>query len=454
MGVGNKKGGRAGTILVKGNAMKAGICPIVGVFVLVVAFGAALPSMAAAASDVNEVPPEITAEPRWPSLGGNYQRTGLSENAGPLAGDVKWKFEAGGAVVGSVTVGSDGRVHIACEDGKLYTLDSGGATLWTLDVNSPLLSAPSIGPDGSLYVGAKNGKLYAVDPSGVIRWPYATGDAIYSSPAVAPNGHIFVGSTDGMLYALNPDGTELWHFETKGPGVRLSGAVFASPALGTDGTIYIAGMYDPNLYALNPADGSVEWVCRFPSSSEDTDAAGWPFASPVVADDGTIYQALVYDSHLYAIEPTDGTIRWSVDLCDPNLFVDDTEIPTDSDGWSEPVLGPDGTIYVSLDDPYLRAVDPAGIVKWAKPFGDVGGFTMVVDNTGVVYAASDDGFVYLVAPDGSQLIPGVTGGWPAYPVVAADGLLIVADERDYSGLKEGGKNAVWAIDTRDVEYSQ
>ena len=116
------------------------------------------------------------------------------------------------------------------------------------------------------------------------------------------------------------------------------------------------------------------------------------------------------------------------------------------------MLGPDGTVYVSLDDPYLRAVDPAGIVRWAKPFGEVGGFTMVVDTTGVVYAASDDGCVYMVAPDGSLLISGLTGGWPAYPVIAADGLVIVADSRDYSGLKEGGKNAVWAIDTRDVEY--
>lgn len=434
--------------------MKTRTCSIIGMFVLTVAFGPALPPIAVAASDVNETPPEVAAEARWPSLGGNYQRTGSSKYAGPLAGDVKWKFETGGAVVGSVTVGSDGRVHIACEDGKLNTLDSGGATLWTLDVNSPLLSAPSIGPDGSLYVGARNGKLYAVDRSGAARWSYATGDAIYSSPAVAPNGSIYVGSIDGVLYALNPDGTELWRFRTKGAGALLRGAVFASPALGTDGTVYVAGMYDPNLYALNPADGTVKWVCRFPPNSEDPNTGGWPFASPVVADDGTIYQTLLYDSHLYAIEPTDGTIRWSVDLCDPNLFDKDVEVSTDSDGWSEPVLGPDGTIYVNLDDPYLRAVDPAGIVKWARPFGDVGGFTMVVDNTGMVYAASDDGFIYLVAPDGSQLIPGLTGGWPAYPVIAADGLLIVADAKDYSGLKAGDKNAVWAIDTRDVEYSQ
>ncbi len=433
--------------------MKAETCSIVGVFVLAVAFGAAQPLIADDVPDVNDTPAGIAAEAKWPSLGGNYRRTGLSRDAGPLAGDLKWKFETDGAVVGSITVGSDGRIHIACEDGKLYTLDSDGTTLWVLDVNTPLVSAPSIGPDGGLYVGSSDGQLFAIDAAGQRRWTYdSTRDPIYSSPAVAPDGSVYFGSAGGTVDALDRNGEELWQFETKGPGALPDGAVFASPALAADGTVYVAGLYDPNLYALNPADGSVKWVCRFPPNSEDANAGGWPFTSPVVADDGTIYQTLLYDRHLYAIEPTDGTIRWSVDLCDPNLFAEGTEVPTDSDGWSEPVLGPDGTIYVSLDDPYLRAVDPAGTVKWAKPLGEVGGFTMVVDKTGVVYAASDDGFIYMVAPDGSQFVPGLTGGWPAYPVIAADGLLIVADAKDYSALEEGAENAVWAIDTRDMEY--
>ncbi len=392
------------------------------------------------------------AEARWPSLGGGYQRTGRSSHAGPLTGDLKWRFETGGAVISSMTVGADGRTHIACEDGILYTLDAGGEVLWTLDVNTPLLSAPSIGPDGRLHVGGRDGRLYAVDPNGHLRWTCTTGDAIYSSPAVGADGEVYVGSTDGSLYALSRDGAERWRFRTGGPGVLPAGAILASPAIGADGTVYVAGLYDPNLYALNPADGSVKWVCRFPPNSNDPNTGGWPFAAPVVADDGTIYQVLLYDQHLYAIEPADGAIRWSVDLCRHDLFGADANVPVDSDGWSEPVLGPDGTIYVSLDDPYLRAIDPAGTVKWVKRLGEVGGFTMVVDKAGVVYAAGDDGFIYVVAPDGSELIPHQTDGWPAYPVIAADGLLLVADAKDYSSLEQGAKNVVWAIDTRDMEY--
>ena len=380
---------------------------------------------------------------KWLSLGGDFQRTGLSQDAGPVQGGIWWEFETDGAVVSSVTVGSEGQIHVACEDGKLYTLTSDGRPLWVADVNTPLTSAPTIGPDGGLYVGSKDGRLFALDPDGTLRWTCQTGDAIYSSPAVAPDGNIYVGSTDGILYALDPNGTELWHFTTKGAGVLPAGAIFASPALAADGAVYVAGLYDPNLYAFDPADGSIKWVCRLAQDSQDPAESGWPFASPVVAPDGTIYQTLVYDPHLYAIDPNTGVIRWSADLSDPGLFPEDVEL--DGNVWSEPVLGPDGTIYVSCDDPYLRAVDPNGTIKWAKPFGEVGGFTMTVDKNGTVYAASDDGFVYVVAPEGTLLAQFETGGWPVYPVIAADGLLLVADSEDYSAFETPAHNAVWAL---------
>jgi outer membrane protein assembly factor BamB len=412
--------------------MNARSFPIVAVLVSILVFAAALAAGSA-------------AEARWATLGGSFQRAGLSQSQGPVAGGIRWQFETGGAVVGSVTVGAGGQIHVACEDGKLYTVDAGGKPLWVLNANCPLLSTPTIGPDGSLYAGGKDGRLFAVDPNGRLNWTLRTGGAIHSSPAVGSDGHVYVGSTDGTLYAVGRDGVELWRFKTRGPGILPNGAVFASPALGRDGTIYMAGLYEPNLYALRPADGSVKWVCRFLKNPDDPKTAGWPFTSPVVGADGTIYQTLLYDSHLYAVDPGTGKVLWSVDLCDPALFGQTTNTTPDGDGWSEPVLGPDGTIYVSCDDPYLRAVNPSGIVKWSKRFGDLGAFTLTGDRNNVVYAASDDGRVYVVAADGSLITQFETGGWPAFPVLAADGVLILADSKDYSSLNAGARNAVWAI---------
>jgi len=383
----------------------------------------------------------------WLSLGGDFQRTGLSENTGPQTGCIKWQFETEGAVTASVTIGPEGRVYVPCEDGKLYALDHNGSLAWSFDANSPLISAPSIGPDGTVYVGSQQGRLFAVDINGNLRWTHDTGGFIFSSPAVSENGDVYAGSQDGTLYALKPDGSLLWTFKTKGPGEVPTGSIFASPAIGSDGTIYIGGLYDPNLYALDPNNGGIKWTCTF-------DSHGWPFASPVVAGDGTIYQVLLYDTNLYAINPDGGTIKWSVDLADTNSGLFDpgysTDFP-DADGWSEPVLGPDGTIYVSFDDPYLRAIEPDGSIKWAMSLGTLGGFTLTVGNSGKIYAAGDDGCLYVVDPDGEEIARLQSNGWLNHPVIAADNTIIVADPRDNSMYITYESNKVYMITSQCPE---
>lgn len=392
----------------------------------------------------------LVVKSTWKSLGGNFKRTGLSENSGPELGCVKWFFETDGPVSASITIGVGGRVHIPCEDGNLYTLDLNGSLLWSYDANSPLISSPTIGPDGTVYVGSRNGKLYAIDINGNLRWTHTTDGFIYSSPAVSADGNVYICSQDGTLYALGQDGSALWSFQTNGPGVVPSGSIFASPAIGSDETVYIAGLYDPNLYALNPNNGSLKWTCNFKSQ-------GWPFASPVVADDGTIYQTLLYDTNLYAIDHNDGAIIWSLDLADPKsgfFELNYLENYGDADGWSEPALGPDGTIYVSFDDPYLRAVDPDGNIKWVIPLGDVGGFTLTVANDGLIYAASDDGYLYMINSYGLETARFQTDGWPNFPVIAANDTIIICDAKDNAMLISYTKNTVQAIGTNNTDVQR
>ena len=56
------------------------------------------------------------------------------------------------------------------------------------------------------------------------------------------------------------------------------GAIYSSPTIGSDGTIYI-GSGDNKLYAFYP-DGGVKWTYQ---------AAEWVDSTPAIADDGTIY---------------------------------------------------------------------------------------------------------------------------------------------------------------------
>jgi outer membrane protein assembly factor BamB len=395
--------------------------------------------------------PGSAVESKWKSLGGDFDRIGLSETYGPELGCVKWQFETDGQISASVTIGVDGRIHIPSEDGKVYTVDANGLLLWSYDTNSPILNSPTIGQDGTIYIGNQDGKVYAVDIDGNLRWTHSTEGFVYSSPAVSQDGTVYVCSQDGSLYALCQNGSELWSFEPSGFGA-VSGSIFASPSIGADGTIYIAGLYDPNLYALDPNDGSVKWACSFIDPCDANSSAGWPFASPVVADDGTIYQMLLYDANLYAIDSNDGNITWATHLSDtdsnwfePYWVGDNPSNPprynVSKSSWSEPALGPDGTVYVSFDDPYLRAVDPNGSIKWVTRLGMMGGFTLTVGSDELIYAASDDSHLYVVSPDGEEIARFEGYDWLSFPVIAADNAIIVSD----------ANNMVWAISAETCE---
>ena len=81
-----------------------------------------------------------------------------------------------------------------------------------------------------------NVKLIGQTP-GTKKWEFRTGDGVYSSPAIGSDGTVYVGSYDKKVYALNgATGAMKWEFLT-GEGVG------SSPAIGFDGTVYV-GSYD------------------------------------------------------------------------------------------------------------------------------------------------------------------------------------------------------------------
>lgn len=398
----------------------------------------------------------------------------LSENEGPKLGCIKWVFETDGSVYSQVAVtrpywNSYG-IYIGSEDGLIYALDDEGYYIWSYDINSPIIGSPAVGYYWMVYVAGQNGWLYAIDDYANLRWTYTTNAPVYSTPVVGYDGKIYHCSGDGTVYALDDDGTELWTFETKGP-TSLQGAILATPVVDKNGTVYIADLYDPNLYALDTNDGSVKWICNFTS--------GQFVAPPAIGPDGTIYQTLVDDPNLYAIDPCTGTINWTTSLqlspdcgnancCSaiddyleflmyhpgqavPELIINATEsycsdwygisplvwakYTASQSSWSSPAVGPDGTIYVCLDDQFLRAVNPDGSIKWVTRLGVVGGFILSVDRDGFIYAASDDGYVCVVNADGQEISRFKGNNWVSFPAVAEDGTLIVSD----------ANNRVWAI---------
>ena len=153
---------------------------------------------------------------------------------------------------------------------------------------------------------------------GTIKWTFTTGNAITSSPAIGSDGTIYVGSWDYNLYAINPDSSLKWKF-TPDSGEYFLEGVASTPVIGNDGTIFFStGYEDEKLYALN-IYGSEKWAIKTGSDA---------FASPAIGADGTIYLGSI-DGILSAINP-DSSRKWK--FISGDLY------------YSLPAIGPDGTI--------------------------------------------------------------------------------------------------------------
>lgn len=59
------------------------------------------------------------------------------------------------------------------------------------------------------------------------------------SPVIAPDGTVYIGNEQGTVFAFHPDGTPFWNREI----VRGQGGIAFSPAIGSDGTVYVISQY-------------------------------------------------------------------------------------------------------------------------------------------------------------------------------------------------------------------
>lgn len=92
--------------------------------------------------------------------------------------------------------------------------------------------------------------------------------------------------------------------------------------------------------------------------------------------------------------PTTATVRWRFVTENP-AHLDDMAIS------AQPVIAPDGTIYIGAHDHYFYAIGPEGRLRWKKDLGDRIYSTALVDGDGNVYVGSDDEFVFAFTAAGT-----------------------------------------------------
>jgi outer membrane protein assembly factor BamB len=343
----------------------------------------------------------------WPEMRRDSRNTGASPIRARYPGTRPWSFRTGRGIFSTPVIGGDGTVYVGSADGNFYALRPGGRQRWKLATGGIIDAAAAIGryrraldtvpitigsgderlyhlrsepnlprsrrivwrfkptlppttgqlvnwwegnvaigPGGTIYAGNTGGAAYAINPDGTQRWVAPRGNSVWTTPAFGRGpqaGNTFWGSVDLFAFSLDRLGRQRW--QTFTPGY-----VTSSPALGSDGTVYV-GSFDHKLYALDPETGVPKW-------SFSTDAH--IYSSPALASRSRGETTAIYvasaDGSVYAVDPS-GRLLWRYDTGDPVR--------------SSPVLGRaprgDGRIlYVGSSNGKLYALDAeSGRRRWS-----------------------------------------------------------------------------------------
>jgi len=212
----------------------------------------------------------------------------------------------------------------------------------------------------------------------------------------------------------------LWSYTT-------GGDVSSSPAV-VDGRVYV-GSWDSKVYALNATDGTLVW----------TYATGSAVASSPAVFDGGLYIGS-YDRKVYALNATTGTLIWSY--------------TTGGVVYSSPALA-DGTVYVGSDDRKVYALNATnGVLIWRYVTGDFVSSSPAVGD-GRVYIGSYDRKVYaLNATNGAVIWSYTTGGVVYSSPALADGKVYIGShDKNVYVLNATTGALVWSYTTGDFVSS-
>ena len=254
-----------------------------------------------------------------------------------------WTYDLGpGRMTSSITTAPNGQIYAIGGGGKLAVLSADGKLQWGAQVGPSEHAAPALAGNGVVYLPSTDGNLYAVAPpasgqgqEGGVVWKFAfgqrsgiptrsgrpgggaNGQGSSTSAAVGPDGTVYVGANNSNFYAIKPDGSLKWKFEAE---PELAG-IWSSPALGADGKVVFFGANKGGVYAVNTADGKLEWQDRL--------FGGSIYASPTLDRAGVLYVGAT-TGHVFALNSVNG----------------DQLAVYDSGGavWSTPSIRPDGTL--------------------------------------------------------------------------------------------------------------
>ena len=336
-------------------------------------------------------------------------------------------------------------------------------------------SWPGLASDGETAYLASGQYVYAIDLSSgkeIWRYPAKGSNSLHfiAQPVIAPDGTIVVGSSgsDHRLVALDPSSlsgdtvktpAEKWIFsEARSTWIAgvliLNDKVFAP---NSDGTLYILDLQDGlstktalkrielggALWAQPSTDGNLVYVASVDhllyAINPETYEFAWPAidlggaapGNPLVGPDGNVYI---------------GSFASKVVKVDPATGADTLLTSTPGWVWGGPVT--DGqNIYFGDLEGNLFAVDIAsGNQSWSiQPDGPVVGNALVV--AGNIVFATESGSVYAVDSEGKIVWQHNVGGQIyTAPVLGTDQIIVAPMQAEFSvAMLDSNGNQVWTF---------
>jgi outer membrane protein assembly factor BamB len=185
-------------------------------------------------------------------------------------------------------------IFVASMDHRLYAVDTrNGSILWDKDLGGALVGTPTLGPDGKLYVGSFNSELFTLDAmtGNIIGQPFKTEGWVWAGPALS-DGHLYFGDINGNFYVLNTqDGTS--------KTTKLEGAILSTPLVISD-TVYVttgAG----HLYTMDKEGKTIKPVVTIKGKLQ---------APPIMYKDFILVTPVGSDAYLIALD-ANGTQVWA-----------------------------------------------------------------------------------------------------------------------------------------------
>jgi len=353
-------------------------------------------------------------------------------------GELVWKTEVGGSVIGPASQGADGTLYVGVEhvnSGLMALNAKDGGIVWKARLAGRPREgmAPVVADDGSVLIvvhgegdHAGKGVLHCIDgASGRERWTFSFDEGgpkahfADSSVAVSADGKVFLQHKAAYCIDL-ASGRQLWTMPFPGETSNVA------PLIAENGTVvFPAGQL---VLALNPLNGAILWQSRLLGACYG-DAA---------IDGGTLLVAGVATptGSLRGYDILTGQMRWETKLgekidtslaldargrvftCSTNRHVVACDAATGSKVWevqqgtSRPrgfAIGADGFVYTTFDKQIVCLKPDNGEIVWRVPANDViWGAPLLLDD-GLLITGSRDKKLYAIQTSSKGL---ADSPWP------------------------------------------